>query len=137
MHRGMFYRISTMNDAIKNADAPECSDIVAPEDDRQQWHDRDEELAALAKALAHPARARIVRFLLAQGEDTCICGDICEEIPLAQSTVSQHLKVLRAAGIIHGRVDGPRICYCVDRERLRRLEALLVMLQEHSLERST
>lgn len=126
-----------MKDMIKDATSADCSDIVTSDDDGRQSLDRDEELAALAKALGHPARVRIVRFLLAQGEDKCICGDICDEIPLAQSTVSQHLKVLKRAGIIHGQVDGPRVCYCVNRDRLKRLQALFATLQEHSLERST
>ncbi len=83
----------------------------------------DEELAALAKALAHPARVRIVRILLRK--NACICGDIVEELPLAQSTVSQHLKVLKEAGLIRGDVDGPRVCYCIEPRTLRRLRSLV------------
>jgi len=64
----------------------------------------------MAKALGHPARVAIVRLLLRRGE--CICGDIVERLPLAQATVSQHLKVLKEAGWIRGEVDGPRVCYC-------------------------
>jgi DNA-binding transcriptional ArsR family regulator len=82
----------------------------------------DEELASLAKALGHPARVKILRLLLRK--QTCICGDIVEELPLAQSTVSQHLKVLKEAGLIRGEVDGPRVCYCVEPNALRRLRAL-------------
>ena len=93
------------------------------------WHDEDEELAALAKALGHPARVQIVRFLIAQGEGQCICGDICEEIPLAQSTVSQHLKMLKEAGLIRGEVDGPRICYSINRSNLERLAELIAALE--------
>jgi ArsR family transcriptional regulator, arsenate/arsenite/antimonite-responsive transcriptional repressor len=85
--------------------------------------DADEELARLAKALAHPARVRILRFLLER--DECMAGAIVGELPLAQSTVSQHLKVLREAGLIHGEVDGARICYCADPRRLERLQLLL------------
>jgi ArsR family transcriptional regulator len=81
----------------------------------------DEELARLAKALGHPARVAIVRFLLSGGE--CICGDIVDRLPLAQATVSQHLKVLREAGWITGEVDGPRVCYCADPETLQRFVA--------------
>ena len=69
-------------------------------------------LAAIAKALAHPARQAILRTLGANGE--CQCGEVVEVIGLAQSTVSQHLKVLREAGLIAGTVDGPRSCYCLD-----------------------
>jgi DNA-binding transcriptional ArsR family regulator len=83
----------------------------------------DEELAALAKALAHPARVKIVRILLRK--NGCICGDIVDELPLAQSTVSQHLKVLKEAGLIRGDVDGPRVCYCIEPHALRRLRALV------------
>lgn len=83
----------------------------------------DEELARLAKALAHPARAAIVRFLLGGGD--CICGDIVDRLPLAQATVSQHLKVLREAGWITGEVDGPRVCYCARPETLQRFVALV------------
>lgn len=85
--------------------------------------DPDEELARLAKALGHPARVQILRFLM-EGDD-CMAGAIASELPLAQSTVSQHLKVLRESGLIHGEVDGPRICYCADRARVERLRALL------------
>jgi ArsR family transcriptional regulator len=83
----------------------------------------DEELARLAKALGHPARVKILRFLLER--DDCMAGPIADELPLAQSTVSQHLKVLREAGLIHGEVDGTRICYCADTTRLEQLHGLL------------
>jgi len=83
----------------------------------------DEELATLAKALGHPARVRILRILLRR--DSCVCGDIVDELPLAQSTVSQHLKVLKDTGLIRGEVDGPRVCYCVEPAALRRLRALV------------
>jgi len=86
----------------------------------------DRALARLAKALAHPARAAIVRMLLRRGE--CVCGTIVEGLPLAQATVSQHLKVLKQAGIVKGSVDGPRVCYCVNPEAVRRLGELLEAL---------
>jgi ArsR family transcriptional regulator len=85
--------------------------------------DPDEEIARYAKALGHPARVKILRFLLEQ--DECMAGAIADVLPLAQSTVSQHLKVLREAGLIHGEVDGLRICYCVDATRLGHLRELL------------
>jgi ArsR family transcriptional regulator, arsenate/arsenite/antimonite-responsive transcriptional repressor len=122
------YRNYTMKSVHRDEVSPHCCETASGEASTAVWRDDDEELALLAKALAHPARVRIVRFLLAQGEDTCICGDICEEIPLAQSTVSQHLGMLKRAGIIYGRVDGPRVCYCVDREQLAKLEGLLTDL---------
>jgi len=83
----------------------------------------DEELAALAKAIGHPARVQILRILVRR--NACICSDIVEELPLAQSTVSQHLKVLKEAGLIRGDVDGPRVCYCIEPRTLRRLKALV------------
>ena len=81
------------------------------------------ELARLARALAHPARVRIVRLLARRGE--CVCGQIVLDLPLAQATVSQHLKVLKEAGIIRGQVDGPRICYCLDPKVLKRVKELI------------
>ena len=78
----------------------------------------DDELARMAKALGHPARVAIVRLLLEGGE--CVCGGIVDRLPLAQATVSQHLKVLKEAGWISGEVDGPRVCYCARPEALRR-----------------
>jgi len=83
----------------------------------------DVELAHLARALAHPARVRIVRLLARRGE--CVCGQIVLDLPLAQATVSQHLKVLKEAGIIHGQVDGPRVCYCLDPKALERVRELI------------
>jgi ArsR family transcriptional regulator len=83
----------------------------------------DEELAALAKAIGHPARVQILRILVHR--TTCMCGDIVDELPLAQSTVSQHLKVLKEAGLIRGEVDGPRVCYCIEPRALRRLKVLV------------
>lgn len=83
-------------------------------------------LAAACKALGHPARLRILRYLLE--EDRCICGRIVSSMPLAQSTVSQHLKILKSAGLIHGEIDGPRTCYCVNRNMLDRLDLSLKTL---------
>lgn len=91
-----------------------------------QGAEADEELAAFAKALGHPARVQIVRLLTRR--TACVCGDIVDELPLAQSTVSQHLKVLKEAGLIRGEVDGPRVCYCIDDRGLRRLRALMAGL---------
>lgn len=85
--------------------------------------DADGELSSLAKALGHPARVKILRILVRK--NVCICGDIVGELPLAQSTVSQHLKILKEAGLIRGDVDGPRVCYCVEPRALRRLKALV------------
>lgn len=83
----------------------------------------DEALAQLAKALAHPIRVQIVRILARTAG--CVCGDLVEQLPVAQSTVSQHLKVLKDAGLVSGTIDGPRVCYCIDPEGLRRLRVLV------------
>ena len=83
----------------------------------------EEELAMLAKALGHPARVQILRLLT--NRVSCVCGEIVDQLPLAQSTVSQHLKVLKDAGLIRGEIDGPRICYCLEPRTLRRLRALI------------
>ena len=73
---------------------------------------QEQDLAAFAKAIAHPARIAILKVLAQHNE--CICGEIVDVLPLAQSTVSQHLKELKEAGLINGTVDGPRSCYCIN-----------------------
>ncbi|HYW09397.1 MAG TPA: metalloregulator ArsR/SmtB family transcription factor [Longimicrobium sp.] len=88
-----------------------------------RFEDPDEELAALAKALGHPMRVRILRILLDREE--CVCGDLVNQLPIAQSTVSQHLKVLRVAGLVHGEIDGPRTCYRADPDRIEHARILL------------
>jgi len=84
------------------------------------YTDNQNETAILAKALGHPARIAIVEFILKA--DSCICGDIVNELPLAQPTVSQHLKELKNAGIIKGNIDGTAICYCIDDSAIRKLQ---------------
>ena len=96
---------------------------VAPDLRPVEGKEADDELAALGKAIGHPIRVQILRILVRR--TACICGDIVEELPLAQSTVSQHLKILKDAGLIRGDVDGPRVCYCVEPKSLRRLKALV------------
>lgn len=86
----------------------------------------DQTLAALCKALGHPARVAILKHLLQV--DSCICGEIVSILPLAQSTVSQHLKQLKEAGLIRGEIEGPRICYCADKDRLAELKKLIFSL---------
>ena len=83
----------------------------------------DLELAELAKALGHPARIAILKELAKR--NVCVCGEIVDVLPLAQSTVSQHLKELKAAGLIHGTVEGAKSCYCINWETLGRVRALL------------
>ena len=70
------------------------------------------DLALITKALGHPARIAILQFLIKA--KSCVCGDIVDELPLSQSTVSQHLKELKNAGLIKGDIDGPSVCYCID-----------------------
>jgi ArsR family transcriptional regulator len=70
------------------------------------------DLAALAKALGHPARIAIIQYLAES--KTCVCGDIVDELPLSQSTVSQHLKELKNVGLIKGNIEGPSVCYCIN-----------------------
>jgi len=79
---------------------------------KEIFDNRSLKLAVFAKAISHPARIEILR-ILAQ-KNSCICGEIVLEIPLAQSTVSQHLKELKSAGLISGEIDGPRSCYCLN-----------------------
>lgn len=86
----------------------------------------DEELARLAKAISHPVRLRILRLLAAK--PGCSCSTIFREIPLAQSTLSQHLKVLREAGLVEGELDLPRICYCTKTDAIQRLKELVSTL---------
>lgn len=86
----------------------------------------DETLVQLAKAIAHPVRVRILQLLLAK--KSCVCADIVDEIDLAQSTVSEHLRKLKEAGLIHGEIDGPRVCYCVHQPTLKRLKVLIASL---------
>jgi ArsR family transcriptional regulator len=97
------------------SDRPDMRPVEGPE--------ADQELAELAKALGHPARVQILRLLARK--DACICGEIVDELPLAQSTVSQHLKILKDAGLVRGDIDGPRVCYCIEPRALRRLKSLV------------
>ena len=85
----------------------------------------DEELSRLAWAVAHPARVKILRILRGKA---CVCGEIVEALPLAQSTVSQHLKILKEAGLVQGEVEGPKVCYCIAPKALQRLKDLVAAL---------
>lgn len=84
--------------------------------------DDTERLALFCKALGHPTRVQIVRLLM--NVETCVCGDIVEKLPLAQSTVSQHLKILKDAGLVKGEIDGPRTCYALDHDALAEFRGL-------------
>lgn len=87
---------------------------------------QDRRLAKLCRALAHPHRVHILRFLLSQ--NACFAGEIADQLPVAASTVSQHLKQLKEAGLVKGEVDGPRRCYCVDPQALALLKQLVAAL---------
>lgn len=93
---------------------------------------REQQLALLCKALGHAARARIMHLLLAR--DACYCGQLVDELPLAQATVSQHLKVPKDAGLVVGEIEGFRTCYWASRERLAELCALAGDLLAEAIE---
>jgi ArsR family transcriptional regulator len=86
----------------------------------------DEELARLAKAIGHPARVRILRMLSLK--EARVCSQIVDELPLAQSTVSEHLRILKDAGLVRSSQDGPRIGYCISYQTLRKLKALVAII---------
>jgi DNA-binding transcriptional ArsR family regulator len=86
----------------------------------EEFPDRDLKIAEFAKALSHPARIAILRAL-AKRKD-CVCGDLVADLPLAQSSVSQHLKVLKEIGLIQGTIDGPKSRYCIDWKAFERLQ---------------
>ena len=96
---------------------------------------RDERIALLAKAIGHPARVHILRLLLSR--DACYCGELVEELPLAQATVSQHLKVLKQAGLVTGEIEGLRTCYWADRDRLAELHEFVGGLLDEAVELDT
>ncbi len=85
---------------------------------KEDFPERDIQLAEWCKAMAHPARIAILRILAARSE--CVCGDLVMDLPLAQSTVSQHLKALKEVGLIQGEVDGPRSKYCIHAKNFER-----------------
>ena len=90
---------------------------------KDEFSARDIALADLAKALSHPARIAILKILASK--NSCICGHIVEELPLSQSTVSQHLKALKGAGLVQGEIEGPKVCYCLNLEGLGKLSRFL------------
>ena len=87
------------------------------------YSEAEMQIAKFAKALSHPARVAILQLLIQK--QSCICGDIVDELPIAQSTVSQHLKELKQVGLIKGNIDGASICYCVDTEVLQNAQEIL------------
>lgn len=91
-------------------------------------------LASTAKALGHPARIAILQYLAAK--NSCVCGDIVDELPLSQSTVSQHLKALKEAGLIKGDVEGASVCYCIDKEAWHNLTQQLEAFMQTPADKS-
>lgn len=83
----------------------------------------DERLSSLCKAMGHPARLQLLKILIKEGE--CVSGDLADKSPLAPSTVSEHLRILKEAGLIKGTIDGPRRCYCVHQPTLDLLKELI------------
>jgi ArsR family transcriptional regulator len=90
---------------------------------KDQFDPTGRRVADFAKALAHPARLAILKRLAE--ENSCVCGQIADAIPLAQSTVSQHLKALKEAGLIQGEIDGPKSCYCINDDAFKQLAQLM------------
>ena len=93
---------------------------------KQEFTTEDVWLADIAKALSHPARIQILKILTDM--NVCMCGDIVEKLPLAQATVSQHLKELKRVGLIDGEIDGPKVCYCVNQKALDKAKKSLYKL---------
>ncbi len=103
---------------------------------KKSFTNHEQELADFAKAIAHPARLAILKVLAER--NSCICGEIVEVLPLAQSTVSQHLKELKSAGLIKGAVSGPKSCYCINWEKFLlfhgAFNALFMSIKEQNLD---
>ena len=89
---------------------------------KDEFTDHEIALAEFAKAISHPARIAILKLLATR--NTCICGEIVDELPLSQSTVSQHLKALKEAGLIQGEIEGPKTCYCLSESGIAKFERL-------------
>ena len=96
-----------------------------------EFRDRDLKIADFAKALSHPARVAILKILAEKRE--CICGELVDDLPLAQSTVSQHLKALKELGLIKGTIDGPKSRYCIDWNVFERYQRELGLWSEKML----
>ena len=88
--------------------------------------DFEKALAGLCKAISHPARVKLLKILIDKG--SCISGNLSDELPLAASTVSEHLRILKEAGLIKGEIDGQRRCYCVDENVLKTFKSLISSL---------
>ena len=114
-----------------NKNGKQTTTCCPPEEPRSNLQglegpDADEDLAKLAKAIGHPARVHILRFL--SRKEARVCSQIVDELPLAQSTVSEHLRILKEAGLIRSSQEGTRVGYCINYETLRRLKALVAII---------
>lgn len=92
---------------------------------------KDNKIARYARALSHPARIAILQVLLKN--QTCICGDIVEVLPLSQSTVSQHLRELKDAGLIKGEIEGVKTCYCIDEKNWKLVKEVFALFFDQSV----
>ena len=101
----------------------------------EHFTEEENEMAKIAKALAHPARIAILEHLLKVND--CICGDIVSELPLAQPTVSQHLKELKNAGIIKGNIEGNSVCYCLNEATIEQLHLYLKEISNKLMSRKS
>jgi len=100
----------------------------------KQFTENQNRRAELYKALGHPARIAIVEFLI--NHNSCVCGDIVDELPLSQSTISQHLKELKTVGIIKGDIEGAKTCYCIDAEVWSELDDISRLLMSSYSEKN-
>lgn len=93
------------------------------------FNENESQLADIAKALSHPARIKILRILTEM--NVCMCGDIVQQLPLSQSTVSQHLKELKRVGLVEGEIEGPKVCYCVNKKMIEQAKNAFNSLLSH------
>lgn len=102
---------------------------------KEKYTDHQKQIALFARAFAHPARVAIIEHLFNTG--TCICGDIVDEIGLAQPTISQHLKELKFLGLIQGNVDGTKVCYCIDAKNWNKMKDIMQSFINQDLHKIT
>lgn len=101
----------------------------------EKFTDQQNELALLGKAFGHPARVAILEYLFKL--DSCVCGDLVNEIGLAQATISQHLKELKKLGLIQGNVEGTSVCYCINKESWTKMKAIISNFLDQDIQTTT
>lgn len=101
----------------------------------EKFTDQQNELALLGKAFGHPARVAILEYLFKL--DSCVCGDLVNEIGLAQATISQHLKELKKLGLIQGNVEGTSVCYCINKESWTKMKAIISTFLDQDIQTTT